>query len=232
MTLEKFVEQLKKVYADDLQSIVLYGSAAAGDFQKGASDYNVMVVLNGLTPEHLAKGSKLIRLWMRQGNSAPLLIDRAHLENSQDAFPIEFSDMKEAHRILLGENPLAGLVVNREQLRLQCEREIKQKILTLRERYTALFPSKRRIRKLMLSSVSSFLAIFRGYLRLTNATVPKKKREVLTRLNEMTQFDTSVLEQILAAREGTFTIGRAQVFPLFAAYLTTLEKMATLIDRL
>lgn len=232
MKLEKFIEQLKTAYGSKLQSIVLFGSAAAGDFQPGRSDYNVMVVLSDITPGALAQGAPLIRRWMKAGNPAPLLIDPQHIKSSKDVFPIEFSDMLEAHQILFGDSPLTGLVIDREQLRLQCESEIKQKILMLRERYVELYPSKRRLRKLMLRSFSSFLAIFRGYLRLKNLEVPKTKQAVLSKLNEATDFDTGVLERILAARTGERKIAGAKVLSLFAEYLTSLEKIATVIDQL
>ena len=232
MNLEKFTERLKEVYGTKLQSIVLFGSAAAGDFQKGISDYNVMVVLQDITPDHLTTGSKLIRRWMRQGNPAPLLIDRAHLESSKDVFPIEFSDMKGVHKILFGDNPLENLEIDREHLRLQCEGEMKQKILTLRERYVELYPCTRKVRKLILRSSSSFFAIFRGYLRLVNEEVPAKKQEVLTQLNRRTEFDTGIFDRILEARTGRRKIARDEVLPLFERYLTTLEKMASLLDAL
>jgi hypothetical protein len=45
--LEQLVEKLKKAYGERLVSVVLYGSAAAGDHHEGFSDFNILCVLSG-----------------------------------------------------------------------------------------------------------------------------------------------------------------------------------------
>jgi hypothetical protein len=52
--LEQLVEKLKKAYGERLVSVVLYGSAAAGDHHAGFSDFNILCVLSVLTPRELA----------------------------------------------------------------------------------------------------------------------------------------------------------------------------------
>ena len=46
---EQLVEKLRKAYGDRLVSLVLYGSAAAGDRQQNFSDYNVLCVLTRIS---------------------------------------------------------------------------------------------------------------------------------------------------------------------------------------
>ena len=57
MTPERFVEQLQVALADKLKSVVLYGSAATGDFMEGVSGYNVLVVAE---PKPIAAGVLLV----------------------------------------------------------------------------------------------------------------------------------------------------------------------------
>ena len=57
------------------------------------------------------------------------------MNQSSDVFPIEFLDIRTTHVILHGTDPLADLEIRRDHLRLQCERELREKLMRLREGY-------------------------------------------------------------------------------------------------
>ncbi|MBI4124449.1 MAG: nucleotidyltransferase domain-containing protein [Deltaproteobacteria bacterium] len=234
MKLEQFVAGLQKIYGANLSSVVLYGSAAGPDFQQKYSDYNLLVILRDLDPRELARSARLCQKWMgwRRKNPPPVFVDQEYLQNSRDVFPIEFLDMKETHQILRGEDPFLEMNVSKEHLRLQCESELKGKILALREAILRAHPSRRRIQTLILRSSSSLFAVFRGFLRLLGEPVPPTKREVLTKLNAKTHLDTAIFEKILNVREGKQKLKRSQVLDWMAEYLTTLKKIARVADSL
>ena len=231
MNPEQFTEKMKKIYGDDLLSVVLYGSAVGGDFHKCHSDFNLMIILKDISASSLEKSARLCQRWNWR-NPIPLFVSREHLKTSSDVFPIEFFDMKEQHKVLHGYDPLQGLEIHPTHLRLQCESELKGKLIALRSEWIRLYPSKRRGRKLILHSSSSFFAIFRGLLRVLGETVPATKREVLKKLNAKTEFDTAVFEKILDILEGTKKLSRSEVLPMMESYLTTLERVATFVDKL
>ena len=54
MTLDELVSQLRASYGSALRSIVLYGSAAAGEYDPKRSDYNVLVIVDALDASRLA----------------------------------------------------------------------------------------------------------------------------------------------------------------------------------
>ena len=56
MTLDELVAQLQKVYGAQLRAVVLYGSAAAGEHIPKRSDYNVLVIVDELTMQHMRAG--------------------------------------------------------------------------------------------------------------------------------------------------------------------------------
>jgi predicted nucleotidyltransferase len=95
-----FSREVQSLYEGDLLAIVLYGSAATGDHVPGASDINVAMIVREVTPALLRKAAGRIGAWRRQGFATPLFFDPETLPNSLDAFPIEFLDMQERHRIL------------------------------------------------------------------------------------------------------------------------------------
>ena len=51
MTVEQLVSQLSGVYGNTLRSVILYGSAVAGEHIAKRSDYNVLVVLDSIPLE-------------------------------------------------------------------------------------------------------------------------------------------------------------------------------------
>ncbi|MDO8462046.1 MAG: hypothetical protein Q7S98_04200 [Deltaproteobacteria bacterium] len=227
---EEMAEKLKGIYGTELQSVVLYGSAAGPDFHHRHSDFNLMVVLNETSLSVLARSVDLCQKWMREGNPAPLFVTSSYLVSSFDVFPIEFFDMKERHRVLYGQDPLSSLTLSREFLRLQCESELKGKLIALRTEWIRLYPSKRKIKKFLLKSSSSFFALFRGLLRLMGESIPPTKREVLGRLQQRTTLSMTSFEIILEVLAGNKKLSRTEIMPLMEDYLTTVEKVATFVD--
>lgn len=232
MKLDEFTEKLKGIYGANLISILLYGSAAGQDFHEGYSDHNVLVALKELSLEELGRSAKLCRKWIASNNPPPLFIDQEYINTSADVFPLEFLDIQENHRVLYGANLFLDIKISTENLRLECESELKGKILALRQSFLQVYPSKRKIKKMMLSTSSSLFAIFRGFLRLLGEAAPPTKRAVLKGLNEKAKFDTAIFEKILEVREGKRKLSRSETLPWMAEYLTTLKKMARVVDTL
>ena len=74
--LDQLVQKLKDAFGERLVSVVLYGSAAAGDRQSRFSDWNILCVLREITRAELASSEKIFRWWREQGSPAPLLLSQ------------------------------------------------------------------------------------------------------------------------------------------------------------
>ena len=55
------------------------------------------------------------------------------IAESADVFPIEFLDIQRSHVLLHGDNPLTGVEIHGVHLRLQCERELREKMVGVLE---------------------------------------------------------------------------------------------------
>src|SRR5215475_350124 len=129
---EQLVEKLQKAYGDRLVSVVLYGSAAAGDRQDKFSDYNVLCVLSRIGPRELADGEAIFRWWRESGSPSPLLLTEEEVATSTDCFAIEFSDMKQQRQVLAGKDVIEALAIDRKFYRAQVEHDLRAKLLRLR----------------------------------------------------------------------------------------------------
>ena len=192
MTPEQFTEQLKKACGDNLGSVVLYGSAAAGDHIPGKSGYNTMLVLRDCGLNALKAVNTASKEWLKKDNPAPLLFTKDQLLFSGDSFPIELADMKDFNKTLHGENLLPGITIAPADLRLAVEREFKGKLLLLRRSYLLSGGDRKILAALMADSISEVLVLCRAALRLHTPKVPRTKLDCVTELKKHTDFDAAI----------------------------------------
>jgi len=231
MTPHELAHELEKIYGEELKSVVLYGSAAGSDFSKKYSDFNVFCVLASPTPAALAKANRVVRKWVRKGNPPPHFFGPKHIERSLDVFPIEFLDMQERHKVILGGDPLTNVAPDAKHLRHQIESEMKGKLLHLRAFYAATCNKPKELARTVVASFSTFLAAFRAALRLMGENPPSDARAVVETLAARTGFDPQVFLDIVEIRRGASIMPRGdEAVAMFERYLTELEAITTYVD--
>ncbi|MFH1874070.1 MAG: hypothetical protein ABH859_02665 [Pseudomonadota bacterium] len=231
MNPNEFAHELEKIFEDNLESVVLYGSAASTDFSKKLSDYNTIVVLKDPAPANLAKSGKLIRKWIKKGNPVPLFFDPKHIERSLDVFPLEFLDIKDRHKVLIGHDPFENIKVDFSNLRHQCETELKGKLLYLRGFYASNYDQPKLIAETMLKSFSAFVTVFRGVLHMLGETPDRDSAKVVEGLVKHIDFNSQIFMDLIAVRKGTSVLPRKEeALEAFEQYLTELETITSYVD--
>lgn len=228
---DDFVDDLKIALADKLKSVVLYGSAATGDFLEGVSGYDVLVVADPLgTSELLALHASVLK-WEKAGNPLPQFFTPAELAGSADAFPIEILDMQRSRNVLFGGDPLAGLTVDPAHLRMQLEHDLKSKLLFFRQRYLVACHTPERLTSLLATSVSTFLVLFRASLQLYDEEVPPGKQDALKTLAAYISFDASPFERVLELKSSHKLPAEIDLQTLAANYLTAIDRIVQAVDQ-
>ena len=176
--LDQLVEKLKKAFGERLVSVVLYGSAAAGDHHAGFSDFNILCVLAELTPRELAAAAEPFRWWREQGSPVPLLLTEPELATSADCFAIEFHDMQSHHQLLFGKDVIPALVVEDISTAHRWSTICGPSCCGCARRLRAMLADTNLLRRLLLDSVSTFCVLFRHALRLHGVEAPPQKRDV------------------------------------------------------
>lgn len=233
MTPNELSHELEKIYGTELKAVVLYGSAASGDYSKRFSDFNVFCVLENPTPSNLAKSNKLVRKWVKKGNPPPHFFGPRHIETSLDVFPLEFLDIKDQHRVLLGKDPLADIQVDPKNLRHQCESELKGKLIHLRAFYAQNCDRPKVIANMMIQSFSTFLAVFKGVLRLLDVNPRIDARAVVEALAQQIGINPQIFLDIIEIRRGRSYLPRDDdALTAFERYLTEIATIITYVDKL
>ncbi|HEV3470390.1 MAG TPA: hypothetical protein VG148_13775 [Pyrinomonadaceae bacterium] len=227
------VGDLKAAHGDNLASVVLYGSAAAGDFVRLQSDYNILIALHRITPEDLRLSQAPVREWQRLGHPLPVYFTFAELRDAADVFPIEFHEMERARVVLYGRDPFETLEFSDVNLRHQTEYELRSKLIQLRRLYIPASTSARRLQDLMADSLKSFAALFSAVLMLHGETPPVTRRERVRAAVRLLGLDAETFERVLALRgeAGGDELDEAEANELFASYMEQIERVIGAVDR-
>ena len=228
-----FIDDLRSTHGSNLASVILYGSAATGDFVPKKSDYNILIALHKITPRDLRNAHGSIREWNRLGHPVPVYFTVSELQNAADVFPIEFHQMEDARKILYGEDVLANVEISDANLRHQVEYELRSKLILLRRQYIPASESVDGLKRLMAESLSSFAALFRAMLLLAKIDPPAGKHEVIALTVERYGLDGATFEKIFNIRENNFaeTLDEVSANQLFADYLEQIERVIDAVDQ-
>lgn len=228
--LQAFLRELSEAAGPRLKSVVLYGSAARGDFHPKASDLNLIVVLDPLDPATLEAVAPCFRRFTKAGHPVPRLFSPGLIAASADSFPIEFLEIRSSRLVLAGADPFASVEIRRECLRLQCERELKEKLMRLREGYLLCHDNPKELRRLLAESYPAFAALFRGGLHLMRREVPASSAAVMAAFCEAAGLESTPFDEVARLRQGDGTTGDPK--RIFAGYHDRLTRAAHHVDRL
>jgi len=228
--INEFVSRMKQAAGDNLQSVVLYGSAASGEFHPDFSNVNLLCVLRQTSFPALEALAPVVKWWTSQKHHPPLLLTREELERSADVFSIELLDMKRRHRVLSGDDVLSALAIPMHFHRAQLEYELREKMILLRQSLLLAGSNKKRLWDLLLSSFSTFITLFRHALIAMGDPVPNSKRETVQKLAARTAFDPSAFLQLLDIREHTADRKQFEAAEVFSRYLTAIQQVITTVD--
>ncbi len=227
-----FIDDLRSTHGKNLASVILYGSAATGDFVPRQSDYNIMIALHKIGPDDLRNAHAAMREWHKLGHSVPVYFTVSELATAADVFPIEFSQMTAAHKVLYGTDVLAGLEFSDKHLRHQTEFELRSKLIQLRRQYIPASGSVDGLKHLMAESLGSFAALFRAVLILHGIEPPVKKHAVIALTAQHLKIEGRVFEKIFNIRENNFTeaLDDASANALFGEYMEQIEHVIHAVD--
>ena len=229
---QSFTRQIQEIYGEDLISLILFGSAAGADYIPERSDLNFLIVLKEVTPQQLKKSWRFLNQWHKRGISTPLFLDPKYIHSSVDVYPIEFLDMQEQHRLLAGDDVLNDLKISQENLRLQCEQELKGKLLHLRRSYLESGGDARRLEELMPASLKPFGVILRNLLRLHGAQPPQEFLEIINETERVFNLKLEAFREVYQLKLGHRRLERTEVEALFESYLHEVQALAQKADAL
>ena len=227
-----FVGRLRAAAGANLESVILFGSAAAGDFHPEFSNVNLFCVIRDSSFAALQTLAPAVKWWDSQKQPPPLFMTRDEIERSADVFTIELLDMREHHRVLFGEDVVKSLSIPANLHRVQVEYELREKLALLRQHLLLASGNNSRLWELLLRSVSSFATLFRHALIVLGYDAPVSRRETVHALSKKVGFDASGILQVLDVRERKSDRKQFDVADVFSRYLAALEQVTAAVDKM
>ena len=220
--LTEFSGKLKDALGADLVSFIVYGSAVTGEFYNH-SDFNTIIVLKESGPGQLKAMAGPVKKWVSGGQPVPMIFTRAEISDSDDVFPMEYLDIKENSTVLYGEDVFKKIKPSGRNLRLEIERELRSKLIRLKQNYILTGGRPSDVRNLMIRSVSSFIAILKGILRLNDIKAPAKKKDAVEAAPAELKLNKQLFFDILSMKEGSKEIADGSVDAIFSDYMKELD---------
>jgi len=227
---EEVARDYGHVFGGDLVAVILYGSAARGEYVKGVSDINFLLVVSEEGMRRLGRCLEVADRWRKRAVAVPLFMTREYIASSLDSFPIEFINMQRYHKVIQGEDVLVGLQFDKSNLRLQLERETKGKALHLWQSYLAFGRDKKALRRVLLASLTSLTSIFVGILYYKDQPIPDTSAAVIRSVTDVFELDGSLFDKLRALRGEEWKGYRTQLVDLTEAYLHEMEKIYKIVD--
>jgi predicted nucleotidyltransferase len=232
-TLDQLIKNLREAHGENLASIVLYGSAAAGDHVESRSDHNLLIALNRITTQDLHAAHSAMREWEKLGQPIPIYFTVSELQDAADVFPIEFHQMEKARKILYGRDPFEFVQISPANLRHQTEYELRTKLIQLRRLYIPASASVARLSALMSDSLSSFAALFRAVLILKGDEPPVAKEDSVRATVRSLGLDGTTFQRIFELRSRKESkLTEAEANSLFSTYMEQIERVIEAVDRI
>ncbi|HYZ84118.1 MAG TPA: hypothetical protein VE621_06930 [Bryobacteraceae bacterium] len=230
--LSEIVERLKKAHGPQLLSVILYGSAASNTTTDLYSDYNVLCVLQDITPAELAVSEPIIRWWREHGNPSPLFLSAEEIRNATDCFPMEFYDIRAQRRVLFGEDLIRDITIDDRYYRAMVEHELRSKLLRLRQKAGGVLSDRQLLLELMAESVSTFCVLLRHALVLDGGEAIYDKHEIVRAARDKFGLDEVPFVKLLDLREGKIRHSEIQPAPLFKDYLMQIQNVVSRVDQI
>jgi len=228
-TLRPYLAQVQKLFGDALEAVILYGSAAGGEYLPGKSNINLLFLLARQDTELLKQYAALHKRWQKEQIVVPLFLTQAELQSSLELFPLEYLEIQDQHVLLAGRDPFPEFRIVLKNLRTQCEQELRGNLLRLRQRFVEGGASTEAITILLPLSLTALMPCLRGLLRAKERQVERSAEGVLQAVEKEFGIDTAAFHDVLNLKRGIISPGPAEAPRLFDRYASALQ---TLIEKL
>ena len=225
--LRTYVKEVKGVFGEQLEGMLLYGSAVRGEFIPGRSNLNILLLVPSYDSAVLKRYSTLHGKWSKDQIVAPLFLTEEELRTSAAVFPLEYLEIQEHHRVLEGRDPFIGFSVKTDRLREAVIQGLTSHLLRLRQRYVEGGGTDDATTILLSLSITAAMPLLRGVQRILGRSVLSNSEAVIMDVAEQLKIDLQGLLDVWSLKRGIVSPGFHEVPRLFDRYVHA----ATLLTR-
>jgi hypothetical protein len=230
--LQTYVKEVKGAFGEQMEGLLLYGSAVRGEFLPGRSNLNILLLVFSYDSAMLKQYSALHRRWSKEQIMVPLFLTEEELHMSAAVFPLEFLEIQEQHRVLGGRDPFIGFHVKTDRLREAVVQGLVSHLLRLRQRYVEGGGGGEATTMLLPLSITSMLPLLRGVQRLLGRPPLSHSDAAISDVAEQLKLDLQGLLDAWLLKRGQISPGHHEVPRLFDRYLQAATQLIRAVNQL
>ena len=155
-----------------------------------------------------------------------------YIQQSLDVFPIEFLEIKLLHHTCIGEDVFKDIQINPSDLRRQCERESKIRLIGLRQDYVLSAGNRKKLAEAFINAFSGYIPLFRGIITLHGQEPPIENKRALSLLEEISGIDIHPFHEIWKLKQDRSKPILQQLNTLFEDCYEIIRKLGDIINAL
>jgi len=229
---QNLANRLREDLGDNLLSLCVVGSALTADFNPKYSDINTVLLVRRRNHELLQLLAKYGPQMGRQRLRAPVLLTEEYIQRSLDVFGVEFLDFQLNHAVVLGPDPFSNLAVNKSDVRLQCERQLKSALIQLRQGYIRSLGKSKLVGQLLLACITELTAVMRALLWCRDQDRPREIIPAMEKTSKHFGFDAESIRPLFEAKRSHTVIPREQNESLFEHLYQIIDHLSRQVDQM
>jgi hypothetical protein len=228
--LRAYVQDVVKTYGDQLDGVLLYGSAVRGEFVPGRSNVNLLLFVASYDVAVLKKYTGLHKRWSKEQIVVPLFLSRDDLQAAATVFPLEYLEIYDCHRTLWGQDPFVGFKVDQRHLVSEVLQGLRGNLLRVRQRFVEGGCTEEATTVLLPLSITTLLPVLRGVQRLLGRAVLSPCDALLDDLESQFGIDCAGLRDAWLLKRGRISPGQKEIPRLMDRYLGSLARLVAAVE--
>jgi hypothetical protein len=191
---------LIRSFADDLEALVLFGSAAEGQM-RASSDVNLLVVLRRFDAARADGVSEIIQNAAAAVELHPMFVLTTELQLAAESFAVKFDDILHRRFLLHGTDPFRTMVIPRSLLVHRLQQVLLNLALRLRATYILNHAREERLAVEIADAAAPLRRCAHAILELRGSAQESAKAALVVLASELGDDWTADLQNLSKARE-------------------------------
>ena len=229
--LQAYTKDVKAAFGDQLEGLLIYGSAVRGEFLPGRSNLNLLLVVTGYDAATLKRYQPVHKRWSKEGVIIPLFLTDQEIRSSSSLFPLEFMEIQEHHRVLGGRDPFVGFHVELTRIEDAVRQGLAGHVLRLRQRFAESGGANDAVMILLPLAITSTIPLLRGIQRMRGWPVLTQSDAVIKDVADRLHIDLAGFQDALMLKRGIISPGPSEIPRVFDRYLQAATTLLEALNR-
>ncbi|MDO5576983.1 MAG: hypothetical protein Q4F84_07875, partial [Fibrobacter sp.] len=142
--------------------------------------------------------------------------------------PVELLGIKNSYRVLYGEDLFGKLELQEKYLILQCDREIKSVLMSLRSGFINIYKKEKEIKSVLMDLFPRLLPLFSAILISVDRKMCRSESEIISGIEDLCGLGISALSDLFCNNQRF----KKQNVDLLVRFVETIDKIENFVNEI